>query len=123
VAAPRFLKKIWPHNFTLALLTFFLINVTWVFFRSPDFSSAGHLLSSLFGAVHNGVAVLSTLSVIKVSIITVALVLTHWYMRERRVLSVANHAPWWLVGIAWAVMLIALILSQETGSSFIYFQF
>jgi alginate O-acetyltransferase complex protein AlgI len=73
--------------------------------------------------VHNGVAVLSTLAVIKVSIITVALVLTHWYMRERRVLSVANHAPWWLVGIAWAVMLIALILSQETGSSFIYFQF
>jgi hypothetical protein len=36
---------------------------------------------------------------------------------------VANHAPWWLVGIAWGLMLVALILSQETGSSFIYFQF
>ncbi|UEG50774.1 hypothetical protein LK994_04710 [Ferruginibacter lapsinanis] len=31
--------------------------------------------------------------------------------------------PWWLLGIVWSVLLMLLILSQESSSSFIYFQF
>jgi len=121
--APRFLKKVTSSNFTLALITFFLVNVTWVFFRSADFTTAWRLLSSMFGQVTNGAAILSTLSVIKITIITIALVGCHWMMRNTRVLNLAGKTSWWLVGIAWAVMLILLILSQESSSSFIYFQF
>lgn len=121
--APRFLKKVTSSNFMLALLTFFLINVTWVFFRSPDFTMAWRLLSSMFGWVTNGAAVLSTLSIIKITLIISLMVMAHWLMRNTRVLKVADKMPWWLLGIVWGSMLIILIASQESSSSFIYFQF
>ncbi|MBD0332623.1 MAG: MBOAT family protein, partial [Chitinophagaceae bacterium] len=121
--APRFIKAVWPPNFLLALLTFFLVNVTWVFFRSADFTTAWRLLGSMFGQVDNGAVLLSTLAIIKVSVIITLLVIAHWLMRNTRVLTVANKTPWWLLGIVWAIMLLMLILSQQSSSSFIYFQF
>lgn len=120
--APYFLKRIKSSNFHLAMLTFFLVNVTWVFFRSADFTTAWRLLTSMFGAA-NGAALLTTLSILKVSVITVGLVACHWMMRNTRVLTVANKQPWWLLGMVWAGMLILLMLSQQSASSFIYFQF
>lgn len=121
--APRFLKKVKSSNFFLALLTFFLVNVTWVFFRSPDFTSAWRMLSAMFSNVPKGQVLLSTLSIIKISIITVSMVAFHWIMRNTHVITVVNKMPWWLVGLIWFVMLLLLILSQESSSSFIYFQF
>jgi alginate O-acetyltransferase complex protein AlgI len=121
--APRFLKKIKSSNFHLAMLTFFLVNVTWVFFRSADFTTAWRLLSSMFGIVRNGAVILTTLSIIKVTVITILLIACHWTMRNTRVLTVAYKQKWWVLGAGWGVMLILLVLSQQSGSSFIYFQF
>jgi hypothetical protein len=121
--APRFLKKVESSNFILALLTFFLINVTWVFFRAPDFTSAWRMLRSMFSTVPNGAVLLSTLTIIKVSVIIFLMIIFHWFMRNTRVLTVANKLPWWLLGLIWSALLILLILSQESSSSFIYFQF
>lgn len=121
--APRFLKKVQSSNFFLALLTFFLVNVTWVFFRSPDFTSAWRMLTSMFTNVPKGAMLLSTLTIIKVSVIVVCMVAFHWMMRNTRVLNVVNKMPWWLVGLIWSAMLILIMLSQESSSSFIYFQF
>lgn len=121
--APRFLKKVQSSNFFLALLTFFLVNVTWVFFRSPDFTSAWRMLASMFSHVPNGAKLLSNLAILKVSVIIICMVGFHWLMRNTRVLTVANKMPWWLLGLVWSAMLILLILSQESSSSFIYFQF
>ena len=121
--APRFLKKVQSSNFLLALLTFFLVNVTWVFFRAPDFTSAWRMLTSMFSTVPNGATLLSTLTIIKVSVIVVTMVAFHWMMRNTRVLNVASKMRWWQLGLIWAAMLILLILSQESSSSFIYFQF
>jgi alginate O-acetyltransferase complex protein AlgI len=121
--APRFLKKVTSSNFTLALITFFLVNVTWVFFRSADFTTAWRLLNSMFGGAANATPLLETIAVIKIAVITIALVACHWMMRNTRVLNVASKTPWWLLGIVWAVMLLLLIWSQESSSSFIYFQF
>src|SRR6476659_2897514 len=120
--APRFLRKVESSNFILALLTFFLINVTWVFFRSPDFTSAWRMLKSMFSTVPNGAVLLSSLIIIKISVIIFFMIIFHWFMRNTRVLTVANKLPWWLLGIIWSAMLILLILSQESSSSFIYFQ-
>jgi hypothetical protein len=39
------------------------------------------------------------------------------------VLEVAGKMKWWIVGVVWAIMLLALVISQESSSSFIYFQF
>jgi D-alanyl-lipoteichoic acid acyltransferase DltB (MBOAT superfamily) len=123
VTTPRFIKQIPSNNFFLALLTFFLVNVTWVFFRSADFTTAWRLLYSMFGFVDNGLALLETLAIIKIAVITVLLVTCHWLMRNTRVLNVVQQQPWWVVGLVWACMLILLILCQESSSSFIYFQF
>ncbi len=105
------------------MITFFFINVTWVFFRSPDFSSAWQLLRTMFSHVPNATALLTTLSIIKVFVIVSLLVACHWMMRNTRVLTVANKLPWWLLGIIWSVIILLLIWSQESSSSFIYFQF
>jgi alginate O-acetyltransferase complex protein AlgI len=110
-------------NFVLAMITFFFINVTWVFFRSPDFTSAWRMLTSMFSSVPNGQVLLPTLSIIKVLVVVFLMVAFHWMMRNTRVLTVAEKMPWWLLGIVWTVMLLLLILSQESSSAFIYFQF
>lgn len=110
-------------NFLLALLTFFFINVTWVFFRAPNFTSAWQLLTAMFTAAPKAEVLLTTLSIIKVSLIIFLLVLFHWLMRDTRILVVAEKIPWWLLGIIWSVLLLLLIWSQESSSSFIYFQF
>lgn len=110
-------------NFLLALLTFFFINVTWVFFRAPNFTAAWQLLTAMFTAAPKAEVLLTTLSIIKVSLIIFLLVLFHWLMRNTRILVVVEKMPWWLLGIVWSVLLLLLIWSQESSSSFIYFQF
>lgn len=120
---PKEFKRKTFLNFIYAMITFFFINVTWVFFRSPDFSSAWQLLQSMFYNAPGAEAYLTTLSIIKVTLITVLLVSIHWLMRDTNVLAVVKKMPWWLLGIGWAVLLLLLIWSQESSSSFIYFQF
>ena len=110
-------------NFFLALLTFFLVNVTWVFFRANNFSTAWNMLGSMFGIGNGGDALLTTLAIIKVAVIITLMMLFHWFMRNTTILSAAYKLPWWIMGIIWAVILLLLILSQESSSSFIYFQF
>jgi len=111
------------YNLILALLTFFLVNVTWVFFRAPDFKSAWRMLRSMFVRVSNGIPVLSYLDIAKVAIIIPLLVAAHWLMRNTTILKTAGKTPWWLLGIAWSIMIILIMLSQNASSSFIYFQF
>ncbi len=120
---PEFLKKRNLSNFGLALFTFFLINVTWVFFRAPDFHAAWGMLSSMFGGVAHADPMLTTMAMIKIAIIIVAVVICHWLMRNTRVLTVAEKLPWWMLGFIWAILVLMIIWSQESSSAFIYFQF
>jgi D-alanyl-lipoteichoic acid acyltransferase DltB (MBOAT superfamily) len=106
-----------------ALLTFFLINITWVFFRSPTFTGAGRILGSMFGVIKGGTPLLTTLAMLKIAVIIIGILISHWLMRNTRIPDVVHRMPWWLTGILWSLMLILLILSQESSSSFIYFQF
>ncbi|HEX8607958.1 MAG TPA: MBOAT family O-acyltransferase [Pedobacter sp.] len=117
------LQTVFTSKLFLALLTFFLVNVTWVFFRSPDFTTAWRLLTSMFTEVKGGAFVLGTLTMIKVTVIISLMLVCHWVMRNTKVLPVARMTSWWVVGLVWAVMVILLILSQESTNSFIYFQF
>ncbi|MEP6646877.1 MAG: hypothetical protein ABJC12_07295 [Saprospiraceae bacterium] len=66
---------------------------------------------------------LTTLAITKVWVIVTLMVVVHWWMRDTFVLKLAYKIPWWVVSIAWAFMLVSIILSQESTSSFIYFQF
>ena len=111
------------YTFILSLGTFFLVNVTWVFFRSGTFAQAWRMLHAMFIRNSTGTAVLSYLDIYKVSIIIVLLVIAHWLMRNTMVLKVADKMSWWLLGSVWAAMLLLIMLSQNASSSFIYFQF
>ena len=111
------------NKWVYALLTFFLVNITWVFFRSPTFSGAGNMLQSMFGMTQGATPLLTTIAVIKVAVIVAAMLVAHWLMRNTSILDVVRRLPWWVTGLSWATMLILLILSQESSSSFIYFQF
>ena len=110
-------------GFFYSLLTFMLVNITWVFFRSNTFSKAWQMLISMSGTETDGKALLTTLAIIKVAIIIPLIVITHWFMRNTKVLEVAHQLSWWKLGIAWSTIMLLLIWSQESGSSFIYFQF
>lgn len=109
--------------FIYALFTFFLITLTWVFFRATTFSQAWTMLGSMFGIIDGGPALLTSIAIIKVWVIISITVIVHWWMRDSSVLQLAYKIPWYVVSIVWALMLIALFISQESSSSFIYFQF
>jgi D-alanyl-lipoteichoic acid acyltransferase DltB (MBOAT superfamily) len=109
----------WPY----ALFTFLLVDITWVFFRSPTFGGAGKLLGSMFGVLQGGSPLLTTLAMIKIAVIIVLMLILHWLLRNTRILDMAYRLPWWVTGLIWSSMMILLILSQESSSSFIYFQF
>ncbi|HXO77830.1 MAG TPA: MBOAT family O-acyltransferase, partial [Puia sp.] len=106
-----------------ALFTFFLVNITWVFFRASTFGKAGTILGSMFGFVHGGAPILATLAMVKIGVILFLLVVIHWLMRDTKVLDIMYRLPWWVAGMTWAFMVILLVLSQSSSSSFIYFQF
>lgn len=122
-AVPETFKPKTFRNFSIALFTFFLINVTWVFFRAATFTQAWDLLRSMFGFAENGKAMLTTLAIVKVSVIVFCMVIAHWLMRNTKVLDVIPKLSWWTFGIVWAFLVLLLIWSQESSSSFIYFQF
>lgn len=109
-------------GFAYALFTFFLVNITWVFFRANTFAKAWDIFKSMFG-LHHGEPLLTTLALIKVTVIITGMLIFHWLMRNTKVLVVAYKIPWWLLGIIWALLLVLLMWCQESSSSFIYFQF
>jgi alginate O-acetyltransferase complex protein AlgI len=121
--APGFSRSNSVNNFLLAMFTFFLVNVTWVFFRAPSFTAAWRMLTSMFGQAPQGAPILPTIDMIKVVVVVTCMVIAHWFMRNTSVLQVAKSMKWWAVSIVWSFMLIALIISQKSSDSFIYFQF
>jgi D-alanyl-lipoteichoic acid acyltransferase DltB (MBOAT superfamily) len=110
-------------QFAMALVTYFAVNITWVFFRAQDFPQAFSMLVSMFGLQTEATSVLPTIRIIEVIVVTVSLVGIHWFMRERSLEDVAQRAPTWLLGFIWGAMLFAIITAQGTGDAFIYFQF
>ncbi len=120
--APAWLKT-GLGQFGLGLFTFFLVNITWVFFRATEFSTAWRLLLSMFGVIPDGAKILYTLNILLVLGVVLLMVLAHWIMRNRSVLSITAQSPAWATGLSWAGMLLLILLAQKTSESFIYFQF
>jgi alginate O-acetyltransferase complex protein AlgI len=106
----------------LALLTYALVNLTWVFFRAQDFPSAWRMLRSMLGAT-GGEPVLPTVHVVEVVVVIALMLIVHWTMRNRSVEDVVSRSPAWLLAMVWAGMLFAIVITQGSGDAFIYFQF
>ena len=107
----------------LGLLTWMLVNVTWVFFRARSFGTAWQVLRGMSG--QNGAAkpILDTVFLVVVPLVVTGIVVSHWLMRKRTLESVLARAHPGLVATAWGLMIVVIIISQGTGYAFIYFQF
>ncbi len=132
LAAERWLKErtaTWllptgvAFKLLLALITYTLVNVTWVFFRAKTFPAAASMLAAMFGMHAHTTAIVPTVHILETVLCTSGLLSVQWYMRERSIEEVVTRAPWGLVAGAWATMALAVILAQGTGDAFIYFQF
>ena len=107
----------------LGLLTFMLVNLTWVFFRAKTFGKAWSVLGGMFGQHANARPILSYFSLIAAAAIVGAIVSTHWFMRARTLESVVARTHPAALCAAWALMAFAIVIAQGEGSAFIYFQF
>jgi alginate O-acetyltransferase complex protein AlgI len=111
------------NRLALALLTYFLVNITWVFFRATDFGGAARVLAGMFGLAASAEPVLPTIYMIKVVVIVTGILVVQWLMRNRTVEELVSRTPWWVTGAVAAGMLFSVIVAQGSGEAFIYFQF
>ena len=113
----------WAPRVFLALLTYFLVNITWVFFRAQDFATAWRLIDTMLTWDLDGQRVLITMDLLIVPIVIGAMLMVHWFMRNRHLHEVVGSIPRWLIGVIWGVMLWLIIIAQGQSDAFIYFQF
>jgi alginate O-acetyltransferase complex protein AlgI len=107
----------------LGLLTYALVNLTWVFFRAKTFGKAWSVLQGMLGFNVATKPILAMFYPISVAMIVGGIVITHWIMRTRTLESVVARTPAVVVCVAWALMAFAIVIAQGSGSAFIYFQF
>jgi len=123
----RFHDARWVRTFAgkifLGLLTYGLVNLTWVFFRAESFASAKLMILAMTGLIADGAQVLATRDLWIVAVVIGALVITHWVHRSIPLEAAAERLPNWAHGLVWGAMLVVLILAQGSDNAFIYFQF
>jgi alginate O-acetyltransferase complex protein AlgI len=107
----------------LGLLTYALVNLTWVFFRAKTFAKAWTVLRGMLGLNGTVEPILSTFSLVAVAVIVGGMVITHWLMRARTLEAVIARAPALLVCTLWGLLLFLIVIAQGEGNAFIYFQF
>lgn len=106
-----------------ALLTYIMVNFTWVFFRAREFSTAKNMVTSMLFMNSDGEKIIETFEVTKVFLLVGILFICHWLMRNTSMKDVSLKVHPWVLGVIWAVMLFLIILSQGSSEQFIYFQF
>jgi alginate O-acetyltransferase complex protein AlgI len=118
-------KKVWrkpPVQFALALGTFVMVSLTWVFFNARELGRALDIVAGMFGLRH-GARVVYTAVVLNTLVAVAVMLALHWLMRNSSLERVARRTPWWLRSAAMALMLVLIVLAQGEDRAFIYFQF
>ncbi len=109
-------------QFALALGTFVLVSLTWVFFNARELGRALEIVVSMFG-LGRGVHVVNAARILSVLVAAAVMLVLHWLMRDSSLERVARRTPWWLRSAAMALMLVLIVLAQGEDRAFIYFQF
>ncbi len=107
----------------LALLTYTLVNFTWVFFRAREFSTAKNMIASMLFINDGGEKIVPSFDILKVFVLITLLFICHWMMRNTSMKEVSLKTPAWVLGVVWGIMLFLIAISQGSGEQFIYFQF
>jgi alginate O-acetyltransferase complex protein AlgI len=103
-------------------LTYFLVLVTWVFFRAQSFGDAWTLLQSMFGQ-GNPFTGFSGQSSLLVVLVTAGMLCTHMLIRRRSLEEVWGRLGWVGQTLVLAAMLTAILTNPGADRAFIYFQF
>lgn len=109
--------------FLLGLLTYLLVNVTWVFFRARSFGQAWEVLRGMAGGNADAAPILTSGHVTTVTLIVAGLVLAHWMMRSRTLEAMLTRRHPVPLAAALGLMAFAIVVTQGSGNAFIYFQF
>lgn len=119
------IKEFMKHLITLAVVC-----LAWVFFRANSVSDAFYVITHLFsgGSFAEALAFMgmSTMSVIKIAVIIIALTVYDFYGRKTDVIKKFRELKLpirWIVYIASAVVVIAVKVHNGADASFIYFKF
>jgi alginate O-acetyltransferase complex protein AlgI len=109
--------------FGLGLLTYALINITWVFFRANGFAQAWQVLRGMFGGNADAPPILTTAHLAIVALIVGGIVIAHWLMRTRTLEAMLARRHPLPLSAALGAMAFAIVAAQGAGNAFIYFQF
>ena len=128
----RFLKRVterWrlpsgvAFKLLMALVTYTLLQVTWVLFRAKTFAAALTMLGAMVGLHSHPAAVLPLVKILETLVCSAGLLSVQWYMRDKTMEDVVTQFSPRVVAAAWACMTFAIIITQGRGDAFIYFQF
>lgn len=111
------------NGILFALLTYTLVNFTWVFFRAREFSTAKNMISSMLFMNPEGEKILHGFDIVKVLTLIALLFMCHWVMRNTSMKEVSQKISPLVLGVVWAIMLFLIAIAQGSGEQFIYFQF
>ena len=109
--------------FGLGLLTFALVDLTWVFFRAKDFATAWQILGGMFGAHAGAMPILTFQQLATTYLIVGGLVSSHWLLRGQTLERAVERTPPIMISGFLASMAFAIVTAQGEGNAFIYFQF
>jgi alginate O-acetyltransferase complex protein AlgI len=104
-------------------ITFGLVNVAWVFFRSQDFGQAARLLGSMSVGAAGAKPLLYLNDILAVALIVAGMLFAHSRMRATSLEAVVARTPAAVIAGLWTFMAFAVIISQGSENAFIYFQF
>jgi alginate O-acetyltransferase complex protein AlgI len=116
------LLRAWPMRACYGAFTLLVVVWAWVWFRAPDFATAASIHGAMLGQQQTPAPVLSTEAWIALASFGV-LVLAHLLTRSFDLRAALGRAPAVALGLLWALLLAAIVLSPGAGRAFIYFQF
>ncbi len=111
--------KTTPARVFLALLTFVLVCIAWVFFRATSFAQAFRIVGAMFGAGAGAVHLEYAAVLVPIGL----LLAIHWSLRDTTLETAVERTAWPLRVIALSAMILCLVLFPGIDRAFIYFQF
>ena len=109
------------RTFLGGLITLLGVLVAWVWFRSPDFTHAARVHLAMFVPTADNAA-LATEGLIAWLCFTL-LWLMHWLTRNLDLRRFLLQRGGISLGVLWALLIVAIVLSPGASRAFIYFQF